>query len=98
MLMGNRITAGAVRTTDEEKRALAKQSHQFNLNNRKFKVRVSLRPRHHLIYNHRKSSHLFVSAWNGQTKLTKLVREARDEGRPRHGSTPSLIRESAFYR
>lgn len=37
-----RITAGAVQTSSVEKKALAKQSHAFNLNNRKFKVRRHL--------------------------------------------------------
>ncbi|CAD6567181.1 MAG: Ubiquitin-conjugating enzyme E2 6 [Tremellales sp. Tagirdzhanova-0007] len=36
-MLSDEITAGAVRTTDAEKRTLAKQSHAFNLSNRKFK-------------------------------------------------------------
>ncbi|KAK8844079.1 hypothetical protein IAR55_006873 [Kwoniella newhampshirensis] len=36
-MLSDEITAGAVKTTDEQKRALAKQSHAFNLNNRKFR-------------------------------------------------------------
>ncbi|WWD21265.1 hypothetical protein CI109_105749 [Kwoniella shandongensis] len=36
-MLSDEITAGAVKTTDEQKRALAKQSHTFNLNNRKFR-------------------------------------------------------------
>lgn len=35
-----RITAGAVKTTNEEKRLLAKQSHAFNLRSKKFRVRI----------------------------------------------------------
>ena len=33
-----RVTAGGIRTTAEQKKALAKTSHAFNLNNRKFRV------------------------------------------------------------
>jgi len=33
-----RVTAGAARTTVEQKKALATQSHAFNLNNKKFRV------------------------------------------------------------
>lgn len=36
-LTHRRITAGAVRTSDAEKKEFAKQSHAFNLNNRKFR-------------------------------------------------------------
>lgn len=32
------ITAGAVRTTVEQKKVLAKQSHEFNLKSKKFRV------------------------------------------------------------
>jgi ubiquitin-conjugating enzyme E2 J2 len=38
-MLSDEITAGAVKTTDEQKRQLAAQSHGFNLNNRKFRVR-----------------------------------------------------------
>lgn len=37
-MLSDEITAGAVKTTDEQKRQLAAQSHAFNLNNRKFRV------------------------------------------------------------
>ena len=37
-LFWRRITAGAVRTTDEQKKTFAKQSHTFNLSNKKFRV------------------------------------------------------------
>lgn len=33
-----RITAGAVRSTEAEKRALAKTSHGFNISSKKFRV------------------------------------------------------------
>lgn len=33
-----RITAGAVRSTEAEKKALAKQSHAFNISSKKFRV------------------------------------------------------------
>jgi hypothetical protein len=33
-----RITAGAVKTTDEQKRQLATKAHTFNLNSKKFRV------------------------------------------------------------
>ncbi|EJT52785.1 hypothetical protein A1Q2_04850 [Trichosporon asahii var. asahii CBS 8904] len=36
-MLSDEITAGAVKTTDEQKRQLAAQSHGFNLNNRKFR-------------------------------------------------------------
>ncbi|KAK1920788.1 ubiquitin-conjugating enzyme/RWD-like protein [Papiliotrema laurentii] len=36
-MLSDEITAGAARTTDEQKRALAKTSHAFNLNNKKFR-------------------------------------------------------------
>ncbi|ORY28807.1 ubiquitin-conjugating enzyme/RWD-like protein [Naematelia encephala] len=36
-MLSDEITAGAVRTTDEQKKALAKQSHAFNLGNKKFR-------------------------------------------------------------
>ncbi|WVR08844.1 hypothetical protein IAU60_005902 [Kwoniella sp. DSM 27419] len=36
-MLSDEITAGAVRTTDEQKKALAKQSHQFNIANKKFR-------------------------------------------------------------
>lgn len=34
----DRITAGAVRSTDAEKRELAKTSHGFNISSKKFRV------------------------------------------------------------
>lgn len=37
-MLSDEITAGAVKTTDEQKRQLAAQSHGFNLNNKKFRV------------------------------------------------------------
>nr|KIR86409.1 ubiquitin-conjugating enzyme E2 J2 [Cryptococcus tetragattii IND107] len=36
-MLSNEITAGAVKTTIEEKRLLAKQSHAFNLKSKKFR-------------------------------------------------------------
>ncbi|WVQ81197.1 hypothetical protein IAT38_003319 [Cryptococcus sp. DSM 104549] len=36
-MLSNEITAGAVKTTDEQKKILAKQSHAFNLNSKKFR-------------------------------------------------------------
>ncbi|WVF65297.1 hypothetical protein IAT40_000021 [Kwoniella sp. CBS 6097] len=36
-MLSDEITAGAVRTTDEQKKALAKQSHGFNISNKKFR-------------------------------------------------------------
>ncbi|WVQ92973.1 hypothetical protein IAU59_000035 [Kwoniella sp. CBS 9459] len=36
-MLSDEITAGAVRTTDEQKKALAKQSHAFNISNKKFR-------------------------------------------------------------
>lgn len=40
-MLSDEITAGAVKTTDEQKRQLAAQSHGFNLNNRKFRVSLA---------------------------------------------------------
>nr|ODO03840.1 ubiquitin-conjugating enzyme E2 J2 [Cryptococcus depauperatus CBS 7855] len=40
-MLSNEITAGAVKTTDEEKRILAKQSHASNLRNKKFRYATS---------------------------------------------------------
>ncbi|ODO04803.1 hypothetical protein I350_05413 [Cryptococcus amylolentus CBS 6273] len=36
-MLSNEITAGGVKTTDEEKRILARQSHAYNLKNKKFR-------------------------------------------------------------
>lgn len=36
-MLSNEITAGAVKSTNEEKRLLAKQSHAFNLKSKKFR-------------------------------------------------------------
>ncbi|OCF32469.1 ubiquitin-conjugating enzyme E2 J2 [Kwoniella heveanensis BCC8398] len=36
-MLSDEITAGAVRTTDEQKKLLAKQSHGFNISNKKFR-------------------------------------------------------------
>lgn len=40
-MLSDEITAGAVKTTDEQKRVLAAQSHAFNLNSKKFRVGLS---------------------------------------------------------
>lgn len=37
-MLSDEITAGAVKTTEEQKHQLATQSHAFNLKSKKFKV------------------------------------------------------------
>ena len=38
LILWGRITTGAVKTTDEEKKRFAAASHAFNIANRKFRV------------------------------------------------------------